>query len=230
MKKTTTLLLFLLACTFASGQTVVPVVDDTPNSAVDLKGSVKFGKADSFDCPITGHNNSSKPIVAIAVELRFVKPDGTPGTIMFQHDHYFKDTDIAAPGADFEIGSTCNAGHEVDIVRQPAKPEAHVRVLFIQYGDASVWGSPKVAQEMIAQRAEALVFYQSLKSVRDSFGMNGLAQALTQNQKPGTTAWASQELLRKIRDVSGLQAASDWIDNNLARSAARQEQDKKEHF
>jgi hypothetical protein len=222
--------LFLCLATSLFGQTVT-VFDDSPRSPVALRGTVSFATGpinplavDDTACFLTGYNKSSKGIIASSVELTFVRPSGEPAEAQYEMDHFFGTPLVSLPQADYPIASgtaDCQTGHEVGVERIPQPPEAHARLLFVQYEDGSYWGDAKVGARLMTQRAETLEFLQSLKNAYTTSGLEGLSVALAIEQKPGTMAWLKVSGLRKIRDASGLSAVADRIDKNLAMAEVR---------
>jgi hypothetical protein len=215
------LVMFLTTCGLLSAQTI-KISDDSPlGSPVSLKGAVSFGDSDSVNCSITGHNRSSKAIITLAVELKLNKPSGEPGELQFERDHFFKELTISSPRVDFPITSDCQMGHEADIPRLSAPPDAHAKLLFVQYEDGSSWGDRRVASQLLAERLTVLEFLQSLRTAYSVGGPEKLTDALSKDQQPGTMVWSKMAGLRMIRDGSGVKAVADAVDKNLATAEAR---------
>jgi hypothetical protein len=223
----------LIACLAASsllfGQTV-SISDDSPGSPVSLTGTVTFGsRPEDVTCSISGRNQSSNPIITTALELKLTAPSGQPGEFRFNEDHFFSESLVTPSQANFPVVknmvSDCRMVRELDLERTPAAPEAHTRVLFVQFLDGSVWTNGKLGSDtgadLMAQRAAVLTFLQSLKDAYSSNGLAGLQQALAVDQTPGTMVSNKQSGLRMVNDTSGMQAVADLIQKNLATAEAR---------
>jgi hypothetical protein len=213
--------MFLFACSLLVGQTV-SISDDSPaGSPVSIKGTVVFRDSLNAECSITGQNHGSISIIALVVELKLTMPSGEPGRMMFQRDHFFKPLTISLPKTDFIVTSDCQTGHELDIPRTPAAPEAHAKAIYMQFEDGSTWGDTKVGAALMGQRTGVLAFLKSLKTAYSSDGTAGLEKALAQDQKPGSMVWSKLAGLRMIRDASGISAVVETVDQNLATAEAR---------
>lgn len=212
------------------GQTL-QISDDSPKgSPVSLRGTVTFDQKDPNDlaCSVTGHNQSAKSIITYAVELDIKEPTGEPQILHFEHDRFFKDLNISLPQTDFPILTDCVVGHERNIPRTPAPPEAHGKLLFVQYDDGSVWGDNETTSEVMRQRADTLAYLQSLKAAYSSGGPSALSQALLKDQPVRTSdhkvrimVHSKEQVLRHIRDTDGIQAVAKTIDDNLAMAEVR---------
>lgn len=204
----------------------IPISDDSSSgSPVALKGTVTFDgeNADNVTCSVTGHNNSPKSVIAYTFELDMTRPSGEPAVGLFQYDRFLKKQSISLPHADFPVFADCKTGHELDIVRTPAPPEAHAKLLFVQYEDGSVWGNDKTTAEIMAQRSDVVAYLQSLKAAYSSGGLDALAQALAREQpfsdnnlRRRTMVHSRQQTLRYVRDTEGIRAVANTIDENLA--------------
>jgi hypothetical protein len=209
----------------------IPVLDDsTGGSPVSLKGTVTFGSLpEDVTCDMSGRNQSANPIITTAIELKVAAPSGQPGEFMFDEDHFFSESLVTPSQATFPIvsnvASDCRMVRELDLQRIPAPPEAHAKVLFVQFLDGSVWADGKrgsdIGNELMTERADVLTFLQSLKAAYSSNGLAGLQQALAVDQKPGTMVSNKQSGLRMVNDSSGIQTVADTIDKNLATAEAR---------
>ena len=155
------------------------------------------------------------------VEMKLNKPTGEPGEFLFERDHFFKQLAISSPKSDFLISSDCNMGHEIDVRRISAPPEAHAKVVFLQFEDGSTWGDRKVGNRLMKQRLAVLAFLKSLKSVYETDGPRGLEKAIAKEQQPGTMVRSKLTGLRMIRNASGIRAVAHTIDQNLATAKLR---------
>ena len=218
----TALGVYLFTCSVLFGQQTVSITDNSPaGSPVSITGAVTFPDSSKVVCSITGHNHSSRSIIASWVEMKLTKPTGEPGEISFERDRFFKSLPVSLPESDFLISSDCRMGIELDVQRTPQTPEAHATVVFLQFEDGSIWGDTKVGAQLTAQRLEVLAFLNWLKSAYSTDGPDGLEKALAQDQKPGTMAWAKLNMMRMIRTSSGISAVVEAIDQNLVTAEAR---------
>ena len=62
---------------------------------------------------------------------------------------------------------------------------------------------------------------QLIARLDSTSGLDGLAEALSKEQKPGTMVWSKLSGLRMIRDTSGMSAVADVINKNLAMAEVR---------
>ena len=224
------MVMYLATSTLLLGQTV-QISDDSPNgSPVSLRGTVTFDDKDpnNLACSVTGHNQSAKSIITYAVRLDIKEPTGEPQILNFEHDRFFKDLSISLPQSDFPILTDCVVGHERNIPRTPAAPEAHGKLLFVQYDDGSVWGDKETTSEVMSQRADVLAYLRSLKAAYTSGGPVALSQALLKDQPVRTEdhkfrimVHSKERVLRRIRETDGIQAVAKTIDDNLAMAAER---------
>jgi len=212
---------YFFACSMVVGQTISISDDSPPGSPISITGTMTFRDSLKIDCSITGHNHSSKSIITSAVEVKLTRPSGEPGQLLFQRDHFFKPLTISLPKSDFLITPECEMGTELDVPRRPTNPEAHAKVVFLQFDDGSTWGNPKIGQNLMEQRAEVLAYLQSLKSAYTNGGPAGLEQALEKNQKPGTMIWSKLTGLRLLLATSGISAVAETVDQNLATAEVR---------
>jgi hypothetical protein len=155
------------------------------------------------------------------VDLSFNKPNGEPVELKFQRDHFFKPLAISLPRSDWQISSDCRTGSEIDIPRKPKPPEAHAKVVFLQFEDGSVWGNAKVGEQLILERQEVLAFLKGLKQAYSADGSAGLERAMAKDQKRGTMLWSKLTSLRMLRSYSGVSAVAETIDQNLATAELR---------
>lgn len=212
---------YLFTCSILLAQTVTILDDSPPNSPVSITGTITFRDSLNVTCSIIGHNHSSKSIILSAVDLTFTKPSGEPAELKFQRDHFFKPQTISLPESDWLISSDCQTGTELDVPRKPATPEAHAKLVFLQYEDGSVWGNAKAGAQMMTERREVLAFLKSLKQAYSAEGPDGLARAVAKDQKPGTMLWSKLTALRMLRDYSGISAVAETIDQNLKTAELR---------
>jgi hypothetical protein len=112
-------------------------------------------------------------------------------------------------------------GRELGIPRLPAPPQANAKLLFVQYEDGSVWGDDKIRVELMTQRAAVIDFLNWLKTAYSTGGRDGLTEALSKDQKPGTMVSSKLAGLRMIRDSQGVGAVADAINKNLATAELR---------
>ena len=212
------------------GQTIT-IADDSPmDKPVSITGTATFGNGpEDISCSISGHNESSKPIITTAVAVKLVAPSGQPGEYRFYEDHFFSDVFVASPQADFPVVSNrnqdCRMVRELDIPRTPTAPEGHAVLLYVEYMDGSVWANGKsgsqIGEQLMTQRAEVLSFLQSLKSAYITDGAVGLQRALAVDQKPGTMLSDKLARLRMVNAESGIKAVADIINKNVATAETR---------
>jgi hypothetical protein len=212
---------YFFTCSVLFGQTV-SISDHSPDGTpVSITGTVTFQDSSNMVCSITGHNDSPQSIIASSIELKLTKPTGEPGQIVFERDYFFKSSTVSPPQSDFLISDDCRMGKELNVQRTPQPPQAHAKVVFLQFEDGSIWGDPKVGAQLMAQRVEVLAFLKWLKSAYSTDGPDGLDKALAKDQKPGTRVWARLAGLRTIRASSGISAVAETIDQNLATAEER---------
>jgi hypothetical protein len=183
--------------------------------------TMTFQDSLNVTCSIAGHNHSSKSLILSAIELTFTRPSGEPVDMKFHRDHFFKPLTISLPKSDWLISSDCRAGTELDVPRKPAMPQAHAKVLFLQYEDGSLWGNAKAGARLITERREVLAFLKSLKQVYSADGPDGLARAVAKDQKPGSMISSKLSALRMLRDYQGISAVAETINENLKTAELR---------
>ena len=220
---------YLLTCSLLFGQTI-PVYDDSSaGSPVSITGTVTlfFGftsflspDSSTVDCSITGHNHASKSIIMSVVELKLTQPSGVLGESTFQRDVFFKPLTISLPNSDFTMWDPA-MGTAFDVPGTPTTPEAHAKVIFLQFEDGSMWGDANAAARLIEKRPAVLAFLESLKSSYSTDGPDGLEKALARDPKPGTRSWGELAYLRMIRDQAGINAVAETVDQQLATAERR---------
>lgn len=215
------LMVVCLAASNLLGQTV-QFVDDSPNeSAVFFHGTITFpANPDNATCEVTGHNNSTKAIVAYVLERKITKPTGETSTGQWIIDSFFKQSNIAYPQADFPVMTSCRSGLSIGHRFKTAPPDAHIRPLFIQYEDGSVWGEDKTISDVMFERTETLKYIQSLRDAYSSGGDYALYQALQAEVRWDETDHRHRFMLGLTRHtllkLNNAKAAADAIDKDLA--------------
>ncbi|HYL17031.1 MAG TPA: hypothetical protein VEV41_28625 [Terriglobales bacterium] len=221
--KRTTILTILLSSAFSFGQKIEMSDLSAAGSPVSL--SVKVDSEDSgLFTTVLAHNNSMKGVLAIVATVEVTDPHGQVLSIIARQDYVFK-YGVIGPGNDRGIAwtdSPLELPHPVGGVT--AHPDANVTphaegvVSFVQFEDGSIWGDPRAAKGMIAQRPEKLAFLQHLVDVYNMGGEAAFAAALDEPKagSPASIAGclkvdADHDKIARI-DLAGkrLAAAQEW--------------------
>lgn len=208
------------------------VVDESPaDSPVSVRGTITFGPSNQNNttCALTGHNSSSRMIIAYTMELHAITPDGWPIQAgPWSHDHFFNNDPelnmmLPQPRLDFPLELECEELNQHSQMQAPLSkpPFAAIKVTFVQFDDGTIWGKEKAIQERMFQRREALAYLQALKTSSD------LARDLANDVpfrgpdgKVRTMRLAKQYGLRDLHDTK---AAAAKIDKDLATAEARKD-------
>lgn len=217
MKKTTALCLFL--CTTAFGQQV-QITDKSPSgSPVSFQGTITFS-ATAPNCTITAHNNSSRIIVALGVQINVVTPAGHPFYAVFAgYDHFFASDETLAmmgPKPEQDFNPEFNCSLFTDDPRDhypPQSPSMTITATVIQFFDGSVWGD---AREVMVQRRAAIAYLQSLKSAPDLTQALAQEPPLSDSTDPHHTLSTRDLTWAILRDEPTPQAQADEVNRRLA--------------
>lgn len=221
--------ILVMLCLFASafGQTI-QITDKSPSgSPLSFRGSITFSVPDtSANCAITAHNNSSRAIVALVVQMDVVNPEGERFTQPSGFDHFFAPDDMLAmmspAGKDFNPEYNCSwysqASTAAEIAPAITTPWMTVTAVIVQFNDGSVWGDPAAIAELMLQRNTAIAYLQSLAA------STNLADALAPepplfDNAPGQPRHvaSTRELTWEIlRDKGTPQAQATEINRRLA--------------
>jgi hypothetical protein len=166
LKHPAILLTILLTSSLACGQKFEDVT--AKGSPVSL--GVKIDPTDS-EPYVFVHNDSSKGILALTATFDFTDASGQVAHGFSRADYVFKHGVMAfkeergiMPVESFESG--------VKVTRVEGA------VLFVQFGDGSVWGDPEAGKRMLAARPQKLAFLKHLVDVYYENGDAGFAAAL----------------------------------------------------
>jgi hypothetical protein len=166
--KPTILIMLLLACGLAFGQTFQDVA--AKGSPASL--GVKHDYADMG--PYAGvRNNSNKPILAMVAVVRATDEHGHVVPCMSYMDYAFK-VGVLAPQ---EERFACL----MDSAQEGAKvTSAEGAVLFVQFDDGTTWGDPAAGKELLAERPQKLAFLKNLVETYYESGEDAFAALLNQ--------------------------------------------------
>lgn len=196
----------------------VPIADGSAvGSPISLRGTITYGNSTVSDCSVTGHNNSSRMIVAYVLDLRAVLPDGQPFWYTQRHDHFFKDdamVHMASPQPNLDFDAALDCGDAPFTVRT-IQPQATIEVKFVQFDDGSTWGDDAAVQNVMLQRKETLEYMNLLKAAYVKGGSSALDASLHQppvHERGTVQVLAKRQILLNLNDT---QAAAKMIDEFL---------------
>jgi len=173
MTKATVFLAMALLSIAAFGQTTITVSDGSPTgSPLNFRGTVTWKPKFSADCNITGHNNTSKNILAWTASTNGKKPNGEIYITPAMHDHFWKSdamiSMMAPAGQDFDSGFFCptfNTGNKNAPDGGSGPASLTITATFVQFTDGTWWGDPAQAKELAWQRNDALTYLQQLSAM-----------------------------------------------------------------
>ena len=201
----------------------VPIADGSRvGSPISLRGTITFGSRTVSDCTVTGHNNSTRMIVAYVLDLRAILPDGQLALYKESHDHFFKDEAMLKmaspqPELDFNTYLECS---DTQFTAPTTQPQATIEAKFVQFDDGSTWGDDAVVQNVMLQRRESLEYINLLKATYAKGGDSALDAALHQqpaHQRGNMEAVSKRLILLNLNDT---QAAARMIDEFLTSAQA----------
>jgi hypothetical protein len=201
----------------------IPIVDRSAvDSPISLRGTVTFGTSTVSDCSVTGHNNSSRMIVAYVLDFRAVLPDGQPFWYTQSHDHFLKDeamVKMASPQPELDFDAYLDCG-DAPFAARTTQPQATIEVKFVQFDDGSTWGDDAAVQRAMLQRRETLAYMNLLEAAYAKGGFSALDAALHQSpihQRGTTQVLAKRQILLDLNDA---EAAIKMIDQFLTNAQA----------
>jgi hypothetical protein len=201
----------------------IPIADSSAvGSPISLRGTITFGPSTVSDCSVTGHNNSSRMIVAFVLDLRAVLPDGQPFWYTQSHDHFLKDEamlNMASPKPKLDFDAYLDCG-DAPFAAPTTQPQATIEVKFVQFDDGSTWGDGAAVQRVMLQRRETLAYMNLLEAAYAKGGFSALDAALHQppvHQRGTTQVLAKRQILLDLNDA---EAAIKMIDQFLTSAQA----------
>ena len=226
-----TLALVLLLSLPSLGQTFTFVDDSPSDSPLAWRGTATFDQNMQGSCALTAHNRSGHLVVAYKVEFDVVRPDGQLATFQHRHDHFFKPQDMLAqsspqPLQDFVPPENAICADYLGANETPttAAPSAHIKTIFAQFDDGTVWGNATVAQDIMQQRTAAIAFLQTLAQAYASGGADGLAAVTKkgpgrgQNRESYPVALTELHQIRQLPDAA---SQANYINADLSIAASR---------
>ena len=155
---------------------------------------------------ITITNTSNKEILAYVLSYT----SAIQGTL--SHDLYFKQG--LAPATTDDI---------TDMFPPQAKHFKGAKLLFVQFGDATIWGDPRLAVKMLSIRQAKRDFLAAAANAFEDRGESGFIEFLeskVQNQEIHSPAEAhiqeKAKYLLQVQKQAGTEAALDEVKKQLA--------------
>jgi hypothetical protein len=201
----------------------IPIADGSAvGSPISLRGTITFGPGTVSDCTVTGHNNSSRMIVAYVLDLRAVLPDGQPFWYTQSHDHFLRDEamlNMASPQPQLDFDAYLDCG-DAPFTARTTQPQATIEVKFVQFDDGSTWGDDAAVQNVMLQRKETLAYMNLLETAYAKGGSSALDASLHQppvHQRGTVQVLPKRQILLNLNDT---QAAIKMIDQFLTSAQA----------
>jgi len=179
-----TLTIFLLLSLPLLGQTLTFVDDSPSDSPFTWKGTVTYDQNNQASCALVAHNNVSRMIVAYRIEFDVTTPSGVAVSFKHRDDHFFKPQGTMVevspqPKLDYQFPDFCPDLISVTSGQKgPEIPAAHIKTLFVQLDDGTVWGESQYIQETMRQRNDAIAYLNSLEVAYQTGGSTAFSNLL----------------------------------------------------
>lgn len=180
-----TIIAFLLLSIPLLGQTLTFTDDSPSDSPLTWKGSVTYDQNSQASCALTGHNNASRMIVAYRIEFDVTSPAGVSVSFKHRDDHFFKPDGLMVevspqPKLDYQFPDFCPVLISTGAGQNGSgTPTAHIKTLFVQLDDGTVWGATEYVQEIMKQRNDAIAYIKSLESAYHNGDMGAFSSLLS---------------------------------------------------